>query len=323
MTRMKFSCSECGYEIRVPTSYAGKKGRCPSCKTLLRIPKVAPKPSKPKPEGKLPLPQQPTQRMKRLPKTAASKPARSAKPQVPDGLIPSAKPQTGSPPLRKPSHLLLRVGADPIRLVEGSNLVFGRSESCDLPIPSPRVSRKHAQLTWRQGKPILKDLGSQNGTLVNNKRIYERRLEDGDEILLGPFHITYSIAQPGADLDNVQDFIADSELKTQFTVVDAMSGRLDEITMFEVLQTLDFTKKSGTLEVQRPAGVSGVIGIDAGRVVFATLGELKGEDALYSLLTWDSGTFGLKPDLIQSSSLSLPIMSVLLEAGRRMDEAGS
>jgi DNA-directed RNA polymerase subunit RPC12/RpoP len=35
---MKFHCQNCGKEIRVPSAYAGKKGRCPECKAALIVP---------------------------------------------------------------------------------------------------------------------------------------------------------------------------------------------------------------------------------------------------------------------------------------------
>ncbi|UCF16185.1 MAG: hypothetical protein JSW59_01740 [Phycisphaerales bacterium] len=39
---MRFRCDHCGKEIRVPRSYAGRKGRCPECKAVLTVPAVEP-----------------------------------------------------------------------------------------------------------------------------------------------------------------------------------------------------------------------------------------------------------------------------------------
>jgi hypothetical protein len=38
---IEFHCKSCGWKLRVPQAYAGKKGRCPKCKTVLRVPKSA------------------------------------------------------------------------------------------------------------------------------------------------------------------------------------------------------------------------------------------------------------------------------------------
>ena len=42
---IEFSCANCGRRIRVPDSYAAKKGKCPSCKTIVVVQKVEPTPS--------------------------------------------------------------------------------------------------------------------------------------------------------------------------------------------------------------------------------------------------------------------------------------
>ncbi len=39
---IQFICNFCGRKIRVPTSYAGKKGKCPQCKNVVIIPKSTP-----------------------------------------------------------------------------------------------------------------------------------------------------------------------------------------------------------------------------------------------------------------------------------------
>ena len=42
LVTMKFHCESCGKEIRVPGTYAGKKGRCPACKVVLTVPTPRP-----------------------------------------------------------------------------------------------------------------------------------------------------------------------------------------------------------------------------------------------------------------------------------------
>jgi predicted component of type VI protein secretion system len=52
-------------------------------------------------------------------------------------------------------------------------IVVGRSPECDLVLPGDevRVSRQHVRIERREGGYVLVDLGSRNGTLVNNKAI--------------------------------------------------------------------------------------------------------------------------------------------------------
>ena len=50
----------------------------------------------------------------------------------------------------------------------------------------PTVSSRHAELTVDRGGAVVRDLGSTNGTFVNNQRLAApRRLADGDVLRLG------------------------------------------------------------------------------------------------------------------------------------------
>ncbi len=68
--------------------------------------------------------------------------------------------------------------------------VIGRSADCGLRIPLTDVSRKHCLVIDRQGEVRLRDLGSTNGTYVNNKRINEVLLQAGDRLTIGPVILT-------------------------------------------------------------------------------------------------------------------------------------
>ena len=70
-----------------------------------------------------------------------------------------------------------------LELNTGAPFVVGRSNDCDLTVPSQRISRRHAEIHGGgEDTFVLKDLGSQNGTLVNGKRIRgEHTLVDGDD----------------------------------------------------------------------------------------------------------------------------------------------
>ncbi len=53
----------------------------------------------------------------------------------------------------------------------GDNIVIGREEGCGIVIPNNSVSRRHAQLLFRQGQYLVEDLKSRNRTFVNNKEV--------------------------------------------------------------------------------------------------------------------------------------------------------
>ena len=67
----------------------------------------------------------------------------------------------------------------------GGRLVLGRSSGCQLVFADDTVSRRHAELRLDDGRWMLRDLGSSNGTWVNGRRVMEAEVAPGDELQLG------------------------------------------------------------------------------------------------------------------------------------------
>jgi diguanylate cyclase (GGDEF)-like protein len=84
-------------------------------------------------------------------------------------------------------------GPDLGRRLGLGNRVFevGRSSKCDLSLDQESVSRQHARITRGKKRPdkgveyTIMDLGSTNGTYVNDVAVTERLLRDGDQIKIG------------------------------------------------------------------------------------------------------------------------------------------
>ena len=73
----------------------------------------------------------------------------------------------------------------------GERLVIGRSPDAEIFLDDVTVSRDHAVLVRRSGAWYLDDSGSLNGTYVNRRRIDSHKLEDGDELQIGKYKLTY------------------------------------------------------------------------------------------------------------------------------------
>ncbi|MDQ3874166.1 MAG: FHA domain-containing protein [Actinomycetota bacterium] len=73
----------------------------------------------------------------------------------------------------------------------GERTLIGRSPDCDIFLDDVTVSRKHAVLLERDGVFVIEDQGSLNGTFVNRKRIESAELEDGDELQIGKYRLTF------------------------------------------------------------------------------------------------------------------------------------
>lgn len=78
-----------------------------------------------------------------------------------------------------------RGGGSPTFALERPVTVIGRGPEADLRLPDPGVSRRHAEIQLVDDAVVLVDLGSTNGTLVNDAPVTRRRLSPGDRIEVG------------------------------------------------------------------------------------------------------------------------------------------
>ena len=75
--------------------------------------------------------------------------------------------------------------------LQGDRMTVGRRPDSDVFLDDVTVSRDHALIVRRNGAYWLDDLGSLNGTYVNRRRIDSHRLEDGDELQVGKYKLTF------------------------------------------------------------------------------------------------------------------------------------
>jgi ribosomal protein L40E len=73
----------------------------------------------------------------------------------------------------------------------GERTTIGRSPDCGIFLDDVTVSRKHAILAQRDNHFRIEDQGSLNGTFVNRKRVEAAELEDGDELQIGKYRLTF------------------------------------------------------------------------------------------------------------------------------------
>jgi hypothetical protein len=74
---------------------------------------------------------------------------------------------------------------------EGAETTIGRSPDCGIFLDDVTVSRRHAVLHERDGRYIIEDQGSLNGTFLNRRRIESAELSDGDELQVGKYRLTF------------------------------------------------------------------------------------------------------------------------------------
>ncbi len=76
-------------------------------------------------------------------------------------------------------------GAEMVMLLPDLPVTVGREVPSDVRIADPTLSREHARFTLTDGRILVTDLDSTNGTSIAGKRIEEAEIKLGDEVLLG------------------------------------------------------------------------------------------------------------------------------------------
>lgn len=117
--------------------------------------------------------------------------------------------------------------------------ILGRGAECDLRIPIDSCSRKHCRITLQGDTLRVKDMGSSNGTFVNNQRVEESYLSAGDKLTIGPVAITIQIdgkpADSGGGLDTVPFSRDDNEIDALSAAADGADINEDPISALEAL----------------------------------------------------------------------------------------
>lgn len=87
--------------------------------------------------------------------------------------------------------LVVRGGDDEGRYftLAGGVTRIGRHADSDVVLDDITVSRRHCELQHQSGGYLVRDMGSLNGTYVNQERVDESEVRHGDEIQVGKFHL--------------------------------------------------------------------------------------------------------------------------------------
>ena len=214
-------------------------------------------------------------------------------------------------------------------LVEGREIVIGRSSELDMVLIEDMVSRKHASITVNGAEIAISDAASTNGTFVNGEKIKRARLKEGDRILIGTSIIKLVTVDPANTMSeaeaktNLEKRGQQQQHKTM-TTNRAMAGSIEEIPLPDLLQLFSTSKRTGVLILRSPEG-TGNIYLRKGQIYYASIEEsedLKPEKAAYRIIMWDKGTFELDsteektyPNEIKDST-----EGILMEGMRLLDE---
>lgn len=100
----------------------------------------------------------------------------------------------------------------------------------------------------------------------------------------------------------------------------AFQGSLKELPLPDIIQLVSVSGKTGKFTLTRETD-RGFIFLKGGQMVHASVGDLVGEEAIYSLAIWNSGDFQFTPgDEPERQTITKSNTNLLMEAARRLDE---
>jgi DNA-binding response OmpR family regulator len=99
------------------------------------------------------------------------------------------------------------------------------------------------------------------------------------------------------------------------------SGRLEDLSLTELIQVLSLEKRSGILELRNENALSGRVYFRDGQVTQATTASLQAEEALYKMMSWQKGRFAMRFMPVEDTDqIGVSNMGLLLQGATRMEQ---
>jgi pSer/pThr/pTyr-binding forkhead associated (FHA) protein len=231
---------------------------------------------------------------------------------------------------------LVRYPDKPIQIPNKGKITIGRTDDNDIVLHESRVSRKHASIEFKKPSYVLSDLGSSNGTFLNNVKISSPQtvsLQNWDKIRIASAVYTARIVEKQSEImDEFKELRSRAHLEvTQLININELwnpdsqpgfGGDLAHLCPVELFQMIEAGGKSGTLLLQTANG-EGTFTICNGHIANALFNQKHGEEAVYDILTFNQGSFTFTPRNImdENPEIAMSITFLLIEGCRRLDEA--
>lgn len=93
----------------------------------------------------------------------------------------------------------------------GNRIVIGRSEKADIRLNDTKASREHAEVTKVGNNWVATDLGSQNGIIVNDRKIKQEQLNEGDKLIVGQTVFKFAKVEVASKTKVIKEDVEDSK----------------------------------------------------------------------------------------------------------------
>ncbi len=163
----------------------------------------------------------------------------SSEPAVPGRIVLTPPKSTGKP------QITVTVMAGPeqgqVFKISRPTTTLGRSNTCEIVITDPLVSRQHCQILLGMGGISLRDLASTNGTFLNGTRVTESPLRSQDVISVGGTRLRFAleVAKDPEDSRTPKiDELAHKKLLTLYEVGNIVNSVLELKTLLSIIMAM-------------------------------------------------------------------------------------
>ncbi len=214
------------------------------------------------------------------------------------------------------------------RLEKDKNFGIGRDGQNQLALPFPEISRLHATIRWEKKAYSIKDLGSSNGTYVNNRVIDSHCLRNGDIINIGNHTLFFREVLAGSFADNVYPDIVDTGYQVLTDLERVQNAKeiffqglernsevdLKDVDIATAIQIATLEKLSGYLKITWKKDSANIYFL-RGVVVHCVAERLMGRDAFFQVLLWQEGIMDFIPsEVILEITMSDDVDWLLMQA---------
>jgi len=215
-------------------------------------------------------------------------------------------------------------------------VALGRHESSDLRLPSRTVSNFHAEILIEAEGLELRDLGSTNGTYVNDEAVRQRYLKSGDRICIGNYVVTVHLKQLKQEKEAFYQYKRNPDafgigVCGNIFSLRAKSGQATktlrvkdprDLTLPDLLKILTMNAYSVMIHLKKGVEESRVF-VKKDRIVHAEYGQALAEKALFRLFGWPEATYVIKeyPTMPPvPHTILLPTDALIIEGMKEADE---
>ena len=130
-----------------------------------------------------------------------------------------------------------------IPVASGATVTFGRADECTVRVADANLSRQHARILCMGDEYIVKDMGSTNGTWVNDERVdFATHLKDGDRVRLGSA-VTLRFSLVDEEENKALQQVYETRREALLAQLAELEGR-DETLKDDLLQARQFQQRA-------------------------------------------------------------------------------